>query len=81
MQETDNHILKVKVMAWQLHHVEVIIDANKCNSVLYLAWEGHLKVTNNISCKQQNIDPVNKVDKGQIPEILRWYLRWESWKN
>jgi hypothetical protein len=47
MQETDNHIKKVEVMAWQLHDVEVIIDANKCNSILYHAWECHLKLTNN----------------------------------
>lgn len=54
---------KSKVMAWQLHDVEVIIDANKCNSILYHAWEGHEKVTNNIFCKHQNMDTGNKVDK------------------
>jgi hypothetical protein len=58
-------------MAWQLHDVDVIIDANKYNSILYHACKCHLKLTNNISCKQQNIDPGNQVDTGQIPEILR----------
>lgn len=57
----------LEVMAWQLHDVEVIIDANKCNSILYLAWEGHVKVTNNIFCKHQNMDTGNKVDKRQNP--------------
>jgi len=50
-------------MAWQLHDVEVIIDANKCNSILYHAWEGHVKVIDNIFCKHQNMDTGNKVDK------------------